>query len=624
MSLINFAQGNKENYKAQEMQDTIYLSDNSKEILFNDQSYGNAIPADEEDITAEDGNLKLRDRAYDADNFSGKGYKILRKNIQNGKNILTQDMINEPNTIYEVRYDFDLNGATINIPEGCILNFCGGSFSDGSFSSSSTSFSIFGYGSKVSILNIPDDSLCKMNIPTIYVDPDQGNDANIGSIDSPMRLITEAMKYSNHVSVKRGTIINTFDEWATKKSTYVLDITHSIILDSYGEGPLPILTGKIRFDSGLWTQDEEDIYKLDLTGAVLKLYNKSSQSISIDDSNSFLCNFGIMTDYQLKSNFSRVRTKAQLTNAGDYYSVEYNGNQNHAIGYIKKTTAANMVVASIGVGGIQVQTSASRVNISNLHLSYLGGHGIAGSSHKNLSIHNCLIEYIGGKVQHLGENSMACYGNGIECYLGQEASTDGFLSVRDNIISMCYDCAATMQGQVTTPSEFIGNTITNCPYGVEVFNRTTKQMYCVVSNNIFISCTNDASLWKYYRDGDPNNIRDYYGAIIPWTTIDPSHFLISSNTIINCPLIGLYSRTSEDTPALVGNTITIQVKTPVVKFYAPGHDTSTLQDKYTPQDSLPSTATSILSILEQPSGTNKNSLNKILITGTAEQWALIK
>ena len=131
MSLINFAQGNKENYKAQEMQDTIYLSDNSKEILFNDQSYGNATPADEEDITAEEGNLKLKDRAYDEASFSGKGYKILRKNIVEGKNILTQDMINEPNTIYEIRYDFDLNGTTINIPEGCTLEFQGGSFSNG-------------------------------------------------------------------------------------------------------------------------------------------------------------------------------------------------------------------------------------------------------------------------------------------------------------------------------------------------------------------------------------------------------------------------------------------------------------------------------------------------------------
>ena len=71
--------------------------------------------ADEEDITTEGDTpqtqvLKLKDRAYDSLNASGKGYKILRKNWQtiNGerKNVLTQDMINEPNTVYEIKYDF--------------------------------------------------------------------------------------------------------------------------------------------------------------------------------------------------------------------------------------------------------------------------------------------------------------------------------------------------------------------------------------------------------------------------------------------------------------------------------------------------------------------------------------
>lgn len=96
--------------------------------------------ADEEDITAEGDTpqtqvLKLKDRAYDSLNASGKGYKILRKNWQqiNGerKNVLTQAMINEPNTIYEIRYDFDLNGAEIQIKEGCVLNFVGGSLDNG-------------------------------------------------------------------------------------------------------------------------------------------------------------------------------------------------------------------------------------------------------------------------------------------------------------------------------------------------------------------------------------------------------------------------------------------------------------------------------------------------------------
>ena len=193
---------------------------------------------DDEDLTSIstiDGRevMKLNDRAYEPSNFSGKGYKILRKNIQrlnlptvtilvsnipsfsgdititvNGKattvsldvatdttttfiatkigtalksslddydvsvssntivltrnnskyaspssidvgnttagftvkdsitkserkNVLTQDMINEPNTVYEIRYDFDLNGEEVSIKEGCVLKFNGGSFKNG-------------------------------------------------------------------------------------------------------------------------------------------------------------------------------------------------------------------------------------------------------------------------------------------------------------------------------------------------------------------------------------------------------------------------------------------------------------------------------------------------------------
>lgn len=104
------------------------------------------ILPDEEDITQsaidEQGNtyLSLKDRTYNPSEFSGKGYKILRKNIieiedanfnKVKKNILTQDMINEPNTIYEIRYDFDLNDAEITIPENCVLKFNGGSLNNG-------------------------------------------------------------------------------------------------------------------------------------------------------------------------------------------------------------------------------------------------------------------------------------------------------------------------------------------------------------------------------------------------------------------------------------------------------------------------------------------------------------
>lgn len=193
---------------------------------------------DDEDLTSVstiDGRevMKLNDRAYEPSNFSGKGYKILRKNIQrlnlptvtitvsytpsysgdititiNGKattvsldvatdttttiiatkigtalkaslddydvsvssstivltrnnsqsatpssidvgnttagisvkdsitkgerrNILTQDMINKPNTIYEIRYNYDLINSTITLLENCVLKFNGGFLSNG-------------------------------------------------------------------------------------------------------------------------------------------------------------------------------------------------------------------------------------------------------------------------------------------------------------------------------------------------------------------------------------------------------------------------------------------------------------------------------------------------------------
>lgn len=107
---------------------------------------GNIYNPDNEDISSYTSSgskiLRLADRTYNASNFSGKGYKILRKNIKTvnnvKKNVLEQSMINSVNTIYEIRYDFDLNGATITIPSGCTLTFEGGSLSNGTVEGNST------------------------------------------------------------------------------------------------------------------------------------------------------------------------------------------------------------------------------------------------------------------------------------------------------------------------------------------------------------------------------------------------------------------------------------------------------------------------------------------------------
>jgi hypothetical protein len=74
-------------------------------------------------------------RFKDRDNSNGMAYKYLRKT----KNmILSQSDFNQANTIYEIRYDFDLNGSTINIPDNCELKFVGGSLKNGTINFSNT------------------------------------------------------------------------------------------------------------------------------------------------------------------------------------------------------------------------------------------------------------------------------------------------------------------------------------------------------------------------------------------------------------------------------------------------------------------------------------------------------
>lgn len=97
-----------------------------------DKAFGGVVNlADEEDITSKQNKLKFKDKEYNPAQYNGMGRIYLRKNIVGGINILTQTMMQATNTIYIIQYDYDLQGKTITIPENCVLQFEGGSFSNG-------------------------------------------------------------------------------------------------------------------------------------------------------------------------------------------------------------------------------------------------------------------------------------------------------------------------------------------------------------------------------------------------------------------------------------------------------------------------------------------------------------
>ena len=108
------------------------LSESTKQFI--EASGGGTITnlADDEDLTVVGNVIKFADKEQSIPAYSGMARRYLRKNIVNGKNILTQEMISESQTRYIIQYDYDLNGAEIWINEGVILDFQGGSFSNGS------------------------------------------------------------------------------------------------------------------------------------------------------------------------------------------------------------------------------------------------------------------------------------------------------------------------------------------------------------------------------------------------------------------------------------------------------------------------------------------------------------
>lgn len=86
---------------------------------------GDGTPPDDEDITTAtvEGSKVLQFK--NRDTSKGKGYVILRS----GKSLTEQ--LTKENTIYEIRYDFDLEGQNLKVPSGCILLFNGGTLGNG-------------------------------------------------------------------------------------------------------------------------------------------------------------------------------------------------------------------------------------------------------------------------------------------------------------------------------------------------------------------------------------------------------------------------------------------------------------------------------------------------------------
>lgn len=262
-----------------------------------------SITPDEEDLTVskpdKNGNaiVSLKDRVYDESNFSGKGYKILRKNIQTidgvRKNILTQNMINKPNTIYEIRYDFILN-ENITIPVNCILKFNGGSIS-GEYILTGNNTGI--QAGLIKIFNTDTTLVGSWNVAEAY--PEWFGAIGDGESDDTIS-IKNALVVSNNI-----VFTNTYGISST------IDIVNSCSLKGKGElKAISVINNIINIVSN----SKNNIFSININGndkADCGIYaNVSTEGIFINDCE--LKNFKAQSGHQseairISTNCSRIR-----------------------------------------------------------------------------------------------------------------------------------------------------------------------------------------------------------------------------------------------------------------------------------------------------------------------------
>ena len=428
-----------------------------KDKWFNLYDYRNniiqSIVPDEEDLTTsipnENGNslVSLKDRVYDPTSFSGKGYKILRKNIQsvniastkititevpssdgtlsftiNGKetqidvsastdnttalvaqkvasalqesmteydvsindslitltrkssdsvtpsvfsasttgvvctitdstkrefrNILMPNMINQPNTIYEIRYDFNLDGKTIIIPNNCVLYFTSGKFYNGSINMDNTIVSTL-YEDVLSEVNISGNYY---NIQKYIKDTKSLFQASIDKLNNTVYPITLGFNVSPNVGVMNTSINYSVVSDGKplipdimKISKQVNDNTAIVLLDT------PASSGNLTTN----IEGSREIFRFEVTKT-----GRTGKSIS---TTRYLCYYGRNSEATMTAEILNTLNKVSTTGVSFNPNITTNDND-----YIWLIVPSYLSIRRVTSAGFDVTLATPQTITNNL------------------------------------------------------------------------------------------------------------------------------------------------------------------------------------------------------------------------------------------------------------------
>ncbi len=330
---------------------------------------------------------------------------------------------------------------------------------------------------------------CVSNAETakVYVSSSEGNDSNIGSIDSPLKTFAKIPRENAEIYLKRGDV---FPE--------PLHNIKNCLVDAYGEGAKPIICGfKHLKNKNAWEKLDGDIWRLDLSKPEnFDGYNTPDKSRKL-----IFNNIGVIHDAATNTlHGHKVKSMADMKSDWDFFQSEiFLGKdvtpETFRYIYVKLPHSPSL---NADLNFVPFQTgiqNARNCKIRNIAVRGFGRHGITGLSQS--LVDNVDIDTIGGSVQ-INYKRWVRLGNGIEFWIS-DGSAGNNSTVQNCTISRTYDCGATIQGigkKLPSPKsiKFLNNKFYHCRQAFEHFLTSeipADYIDCEFSNNIAFEMGNN-------------------------------------------------------------------------------------------------------------------------------------
>lgn len=311
------------------------------------------------------------------------------------------------------------------------------------------------------------DSL-KIKGTTYYISSRNGNDDNDGLTPETAWATADAIDVNSYMFKKGDAVL--FERGCIYRPTSQIFCRNGITFGAYGKGEKPIIYGSVQNYSkaGYWQPStKKNVWKL---------------SFALEDAGIIVFNHGKEVGYKQGGLLA-------VNKNGDFY---HNVAENTLYLYLDKGRP-NQVYKDIEIGTrravFTIPMGVSDVTIDNICMKYSGNFGVqAIGGHKNITISNCEIGWIGGSYMEDGKTGR--YGNGIQFWDDAKNTT-----VENCWVYQCYDTGITFQGSyyaIYDNVKFVDNLLEYHVMSIEFWDQAlpagaTKKGYMkdiVISGNI--------------------------------------------------------------------------------------------------------------------------------------------